>query len=63
MLPRALDIFLRIAGFLITAILLLQPWLLTTEAVDPFMYAGWIPVVAGFLSLIAGAVYCRREPG
>lgn len=56
MLPRAFDIFLRIAGFLITAILLLQPWLLTTEAVDPFMYTGWIPVVAGFLSLFAGAV-------
>ena len=41
----------RIAGFAITVILIVQPWLIKVNYIDPFFYSEWMGIIAGFLSL------------
>ena len=56
MTSQKLNIFLRIAGFAITALLLVQPWLIKAESVYPFLYNGWFQIVASFISILVSSL-------
>ena len=47
---------IRIAGFAITVILIIQPWLIKVLYIDPFFISGWAQIVAAFISLSAGSL-------
>ncbi len=44
---------IRIAGFAITVILIVQPWLIKVGDLNPFYYSEWMTIFAGFISLSA----------
>ena len=52
MLPKFLNSTVRVAGFIISAILLVQPWLIATNTSDPFLYTGWAGFLSAFISLL-----------
>ena len=42
---------IRIAGFAITVILIIQPWLIKVQYPDPFFISEWSQIIAAFISL------------
>ena len=44
---------IRIAGFAITVILIVQSWLIKVGDLNPFYYSEWMTIFAGFISLSA----------
>ncbi len=47
---------IRIAGFAITVILIVQPWLIKVDYLDPFFYSEWMEIIAAFVSLSIGSL-------
>ncbi|MBQ2593946.1 MAG: O-antigen ligase family protein, partial [Candidatus Riflebacteria bacterium] len=47
---------IRIAGFAITVILIVQPWLIKINDLNPFYYSEWMAIFAGFISLSASSL-------
>lgn len=56
MLPGSIDNLLRMAGIVISAILAVQPWFITTCSEDPFLFSSWAILAAGTLSVCIAAV-------
>ena len=56
MLPNILNTILRIAGLLITIILLVQPWLISGLSADPFLNSGWAQIISAIISLTFSSV-------
>lgn len=63
MLPRSVANLLRIAGLLVSAILISLPWFLTTDSADPFLFQGWsILSAASICACIFSAVMLFFRP-
>jgi tetratricopeptide (TPR) repeat protein len=56
MSSKIFNTIIRIAGFIITVILVIQPWLIKLQSIDPFFISGWAIIFAAFLSLSAGSL-------
>lgn len=56
MLPGSVDNLLRLSGIVISAILAIQPWLITTGSEDPFLFSSWAIFAAGSISICLSAV-------
>ena len=56
MLPKVVNLLLRIAGLIVTAILLIQPWLVANQSADPFVLSGWSLLFAGLISIFSSSV-------
>jgi len=56
MLPGSVDNLLRLSGIVISAVLAIQPWLITTGSEDPFLFSSWAIFAAGSISVCLSAV-------
>ncbi len=63
MISKSINFILRIAGFAITVLLLVQPWLIKVESVYPFLYSGWFQIAASFVAILTSSlVLCFYRP-
>lgn len=56
MISILINSLIRIAGFAIAVILIVQPWLIKVNDLNPFFYSEWMIVIAGFISLSASSL-------
>ena len=56
MISNITNTLIRLAGFVITVILVVQPWLIKVNSLDPFFFSEWMEIFAAFISLFAGSL-------
>ena len=56
MSSKVTNLLIRIIGIVISAILLIQPWLIKVESIDPFLISGWMQIVAASIAIFAASL-------
>ena len=56
MISNITNSLIRIAGFAISVILIVQPWLIKVNDLNPFYFSEWMEIVAAFISISVGSL-------
>lgn len=56
MTSKILNFIIRLAGLLITTLLIIQPWLIKVDSTDPFLISGWVQILASSVAIFVSSL-------